>query len=289
MSKNIRIVSPAKSISSDLIMQASDFLTEAGHVVSVGQNAEGEYNYFSGTTTERLADFQEAIDDKKIDVILCARGGYGCIQIVDDLDFSSLKKFPKLILGFSDVTVFHLHCHSLGIKTAHTTMPLNFPENSKESLTSLTNIIEGKTNSYNITPHTLNVQGEANAEIIGGNLAIIQTLVGTDSDCDFNNKILFIEDVSEYVYTIDRMLWSLHKSGKLKGLKALIVGGMTDTKDTEVPFGKTVEQVILGHVADYGYPVCFSFPSGHVDDNRAIVFGKKSVLKVNRDIVSLEN
>ena len=289
MSKNIRIVSPAKSISAELIANAVQVLSAAGHHVSIGKYTEGVHHYFAGTIQERLVDFQNAIDDQHIDVILCARGGYGCIQIIDELDFSSLYDNPKQIIGFSDVTVFHLHCHQLGIPTIHATMPLNFPENTEASMNSLLNVMDQKRNKYELPANELNKIGIAKGEIIGGNLAIIQTLIGTNSDCDFTNKILFIEDVSEYVYTIDRMLWSLKKADKLKYLAGMIVGGMTGMKDTEVPFGKTINEVILSHVSEYHYPVCFDFPAGHIDDNCAIIFGKSSVLKVKKNIVVLEN
>jgi muramoyltetrapeptide carboxypeptidase len=289
MSKNIRIVSPAKAISADLIEAAVELLTEAGHHVSIGQHATGVFNYFSGTETERLSDFQTAINDDSVDVIFCARGGYGSIQILDKLDFTPFKKKAKLIIGFSDITVFHIHCHLLGFQTVHATMPLNFAENTESSLASLIQTILGKKNSYSIVPNVHNRAGVANAEIIGGNLAIIQTLIGTDSDCSFNGKILFIEDVSEYVYTIDRMLWSLNKSGKIKQLSGLIVGGMTGIKDTEVPYGKSIEEVVLDHVGHYDYPVCFDFPAGHIADNRAITFGKKSTFTVTAEAVQLIN
>lgn len=289
MSKNIRIVSPAKAISGDLIERAALYLEEKGHVVTVGEYAKGNNHYFSGTVAQRRADFQNAIDSPNIDIILCARGGYGCIQIVDDLDFTALKNHPKQIIGFSDVTVFHMHCNVLGLETIHATMPLNFSDNTDESLLSLTNAIENKTNSYRFAPHKLNILGSAKAEIIGGNLAIIQTLIGTDSDCNFKNKILFLEDVSEYVYTIDRMMWSLKKADKLKDLSGLIVGGMSNIKDTEVPFGKAVEDVILDHVSAYNYPVCFNFPAGHLDNNCALVFGRESEFTVAAAGVSLVN
>ncbi|MFK8036857.1 MAG: LD-carboxypeptidase [Crocinitomicaceae bacterium] len=289
MSKNIRIVSPAKAISADLIDNAVKLLSEAGHHVSVGQHATSQHHYFSGTVQERLVDFQNAIDDPSIDVILCARGGYGCIQIIDELDFSGLISLNKLIVGFSDITVFHIHCHHLGLPTVHATMPLNFAKNSEASINSLFKAIDHKANKYEMLPNKFNKIGTAKAEVIGGNLATIQTLVGTNSDFNFTDKILFIEDVSEYVYTIDRMLWNLKKAGKLKNLAGLIVGGMTGIKDTEVPFGNTVEELISQHVSEFDFPVCFDFPAGHIDDNRAITFGKLSVLKVKKNIAVLVN
>ncbi|MFK8045294.1 MAG: LD-carboxypeptidase [Crocinitomicaceae bacterium] len=289
MSKNIRIVSPAKAISINLIENAVKLLSDAGHQVSIGKYTNGNHNYFSGLQQERLVDFQNAIDDPSVDIILCARGGYGCIQIIDELDFSSLHGKEKIIVGFSDVTVFHMHCHALGLQTIHATMPLNFANNSEASIGSLLDAINWKRIKYELPPNNQNKIGIAKGEIIGGNLASIQTLIGTNSDCDFTDKILFIEDVGEYVYTIDRMFWGLKKAGKLKHLAGMIIGGMTNIKDTEVPFGKSLEEVVLSHVIDYNYPVCFGFPAGHIDDNRAIIFGKQSALRVKKSIVVLEN
>lgn len=289
MSKNIRIVSPAKAISTNLIYRAAELLTKKGHIVSIGEYASGQHHYFSGTKQERLADFQDAINDKTIDIILCARGGYGCIHIIDDLDFSPLKKYQKKIIGFSDITVFHIHCHTLNMETIHATMPLNFLDNTNESIQSLLNAIDGQSNSYSIDCSENNILGKAEAKIIGGNLAIIHSLIGTNSDCDFDGKILFIEDVGEYVYTMDRMLWALEKSNKLKFLAGLIIGGMTDIKDTKMPFGNSVEELILDRVSKYNYPVCFNFPAGHIADNHALSFGKKSSLEVTANRVTLKN
>ena len=289
MGKNIRIIAPAKAISKELIDAAIGKLTAMGHEVSIGKNCLGNFHYFSGTVAERISDFQAVIDDASIEIILCARGGYGCIQIVDELDFSPLKKYPKLIIGFSDVTVFHAHCQSLGLQTAHASMPLNFGSNTPESLASLQNIILGAQNQYTIKSHKLNVQGQVEGEIIGGNLAILHTLIGTNSDVDLSGKILFLEEVGEYVYTIDRMLWAFQKAGKLKDLKGLIVGSFSDTKDTEVPFGMTVNEVILSHFEKLNIPICFDFPGGHIEDNRAILFGKKSTLMIEANTVKLLN
>ncbi len=290
MSKIIRIVSPAKAISKDLIDYAQNLLESNGFSVEIGKNAIGQHHYFSGTDEERLNDFQAAIDDHSVDIILCARGGYGSIRIVDRISFSALKRYPKLIVGFSDITVFHLHVHQyLKLPTLHATMPLNFKNNSEESINSLIKALNEQSNFYKILSDKSNLQGKAKGQLIGGNLAIIYALIGTNSDINFAGKILFIEDVGEYIYAIDRMFWALEKSGKLSGLRGLIVGGMTSIKDTEVGFGQSVKDLILDRVSGYNYPVCFNFPAGHINDNRALVLGKESLLTVEKDNVTLLN
>lgn len=282
----VRIVSPAKVIEKEFIDDAIKFLKEHSFEVEVSDNCLGQNHYFSGTDKERKLDFQNAIDDSSIDVILCARGGYGCIRIVDDLDFTKFMNKPKLIVGFSDVTVFHNHIHSnLNIPTLHATMPLNFGSNSVKSLTSLVDVMNGNSICYELESHSSNKPGEVRAEVVGGNLAILYALIGTNSDINFDHKILFIEDVGEHIYAIDRMLWAFQKADKLKKLAGLIVGGLTSIKDTEIPFGKTIEAVVLERVDGLDIPVCFNFPAGHIDDNRAIILGKKAVLEVRQDRV----
>jgi muramoyltetrapeptide carboxypeptidase len=283
----IRIVSPAKAIEKTHIDFAKNYLESQGFLVEVSEGCLGNHHYFSGTDKERLVDFQVALDDNSVDVILCTRGGYGCLRIIDYLDFSNFVKSPKLIIGFSDVTVFHNHINAhFGLPTVHATMPLNFENNSIESLQSLVDVINGKGLNYELPTNVNNKMGSVKAEVVGGNLAIIYALIGTDSDINLDGKILFIEDVGEYIYTIDRMLLALKKSGKLKNLAGLIIGGMTNIKDTEVPFGKTLEEIILESVSQLNIPVCFDFKAGHIDDNRAIVLGKEAELTVAADKVT---
>lgn len=278
----IRIVSPAKSIEKEHVDSAIVFLESHNFKVDLSANCLGKHYYFSGSDEERRTDFQSALDDDTVDVILCARGGYGCIRIVDGLDFTKFRSNPKLIIGFSDVTVFHNHLHSnFNLPSVHATMPLNFSSNSSESLQSLVDVIEGNKIKYEIDANLNNKIGTVTAEVVGGNLAIIYALIGTNSDVDLDDKILFIEDVGEYIYAIDRMMWALQKSGKLNKLGGVIVGGLTNIKDTDISFGKTVERVILERVEHLSIPVCFDFPAGHINDNRAIILGKKATLSVS--------
>jgi muramoyltetrapeptide carboxypeptidase len=245
--KKIRIVSPAKQIEEKQVVFAKDFLEKHGFIVEISAHALGQYHYFSGTINERLSDFQEALDDPSVDFILCARGGYGCVQFIDLLD---------------------------------ATAPLNFSENTKEALDSLLNVLNNQPNEYRFQPHDLNVNGEISAPVVGGNLSILYSLLGTNSDFNYKGKILFIEEVGEAVYAIDRMFYALKKANKLKGLMGVIVGGLTNMKDSEVPFGKSAEEVIWSHIQPLGIPCCFSFPAGHIDDNRALILGANAQLSV---------
>jgi len=290
MSKNIRIVSPAKAIASEYIDHAITFLEHNSFEVQLGGHVLGQHHYFSGTDRERIHDFQAAIDDDTVDIILCARGGYGAIRIVDQIDYSALERKSKLVVGYSDITVFHHHINKhLNLPTIHATMPLNFKQNSKESLNSLMKAMKGEPNFYEIPGHESNLQGKGKGKLIGGNLAVIYALIGTNSDVNFTDKILFIEDVGEYIYSIDRMLWALDKAGKLSRLQGLIIGGMTNIKDTEIGFGQSVNDIILERVSAYGYPVSFNFPAGHLNDNRALVLGREALLTVKKESVTLLN
>ena len=286
--KNIKIVSPAKSIDLSIVEKAVKLLSDRGYKLSVSDKAIGTHNYFSATDKDRLDDFQQALDDPEVDVILCARGGYGSVRIIDRLDFTKFELRPKLILGYSDITVFHNRMNNMGYVSGHTTAPLNFTENTPEALESLYCLIEGKKNRYEISADPLNKKGQVNAPVVGGNLSIITSLVGTNDDINMEGKILFVEEVGEAIYAIDRMFYTLEKAGKLKGLAGLIIGGMSGLKDSAVPFGQTVEEVIAAHVERFGYPVCFNFPAGHIDDNRAILLNAVALLDVQDTKVIFE-
>jgi muramoyltetrapeptide carboxypeptidase len=283
----IGIVSTARKITLEELSPAIKLLENWGFEVVFGANLFEENNQFSGTIGQRTADLQSMIDNDAIKAILCARGGYGTVQIIDKIDFSSLKKTPKWIIGYSDVTVLHSHLNNLGIASLHATMPINFANNSNESLQSLKNSLFGKSNRIERKSHAFNRLGQVDAEIVGGNLSILYSLLGSNSDIDTEGKILFIEDLDEYLYHIDRMMMNLKRNGKLAKLKALIVGGMNGMNDNEIPFGKSIEEIILEHTKEYDYPICFGFPAGHINDNRCIKLGVKSVLKITANGVSL--
>lgn len=277
----IVLLTPAKSIDLSLILDAKEFWSKNGFKVHLSEFSMGQKNYFSGTINERLNDFQAAIDDVEIKAIVCNRGGYGCIQFLDKINWSNFIKKPKWIIGFSDVTVFHQHLQKLNYCSIHATMPLNYKSNTKEALNSLLLSVKGKMPNYQIKSNQFNICGTAIGKLIGGNLSIIYSLIGTNSQPEYENCILFIEDLSEQLYHIDRMFYSLSKSNILPKIKGLIVGGMTDLKDTEIPYGKTIKEIIIEHLFSYNIPVIFDFPAGHIDDNRALVFGKTIKIEVD--------
>jgi len=283
----IALVAPAKAIEQEFVLFAKQKMEAYGYNVLIGENALGRSNYFSGTVTERLFDFQEALDNPEVKAIICVRGGYGCIQLVDLINWSSILRQPKWVVGFSDVTVFHQRLQRLGLKSIHGTMPLNFKENSEESFSTLINALDQKTYAISCNTHPKNKFGKASGLIVGGNLSILYGLLGTDDQIDYTDKILLIEDLSEQLYVLDRMLYAFKKAGVLNKINALIVGGMTNMTDTTPPIGETVEEIILKHFQYSKTPVCFNFPVGHQNDNRAIRFGSQGELFVSENTVKL--
>ena len=286
----IVIISTARKISLEEIQPAMTEITSWGLQVVLGAHLFEEDNQFSGTVVQRGADLQTALDDKNIKAILCARGGYGTVQLIDELDFTAFCKSPKWLIGYSDVTVLHNHINqNFNIQTMHATMPINFKTNTKESLNSLKMALFGDEIQYHFSPHKMNRIGNAKGIIVGGNLSIIYSLTGTNSQLDTKGKILFIEDLDEYLYHVDRMMQNLKRAGMLADLAGLIVGGLSDMNDNAIPFGRTAKQIILDNVKEYNYPVCFDFPAGHVDDNRALAFGREVELEVGEECVLKTN
>jgi len=283
---NIGIIATARKISQAEIKPAIDKFSEWGLNVVFGKNIFSESNQYAGTDEQRLSDLQQMLDDDSIKAIIIARGGYGTVRIIDKIDFSKFIKNPKWIIGYSDITVFHSHIHqNIGVETLHATMPLNFPVDGKDnnSLLSLKKALFGEKINYEIETNSLNKKGEATGILTGGNLSLLYALASTPSDIDTSGKILFIEDLDEYLYHIDRMMMQLKRSDKLKDLAGLIVGGMSEMKDNTIPFGKTAYEIISEAVSEYYYPVCFGFPAGHIEDNRALILGRNILLDVNNE------
>ena len=288
--RTIGILAPARKVSPAEMAPGIALMESWGLKVKLSKNLYGDYHQFSGTDAERAADFQEMMNDPEVDAIISARGGYGCVRIVDQLDFSVLKKHPKWIIGFSDMTVFHSHLHRHhGIATLHAPMVYSMGEDrtSAGALENMRKILTGEELRYSVESTNYNRKGNAEAVLVGGNLSLLYALAGSASDLDTNGKILFIEDLDEYLYHIDRMMMQLKRSGKLAGLKGLIVGGMSDMKDNTVPFGKTAEAIIAEAVAEYDFPVCMNFPSGHIHNNHPLRLGAKVKLEVG-DTVTLQ-
>lgn len=283
----VGICAPAKAIDQELVDHAATFLSENGFNVKITPHCSGRHNYFSGTIEERLSDFQVLLDDPEVKAIWCARGGYGTVQILDLINWASFIRDPKWILGFSDITFLHGKLNRIGYPSIHCTMPLNVPTNSEEAKETLLKSLQGEPFSITCGPTAFNRRGSAKTCVVGGNLSILQAIVGTDDQPDFEGKILFIEDLSEHLYAIDRILHTLRKAGVFDGIKGLIVGGMTEMKDTDPGFGMGMEQLILEHFPYRKIPIAFDFPAGHIDDNRAIVFERPASFEVNESGVIL--
>ena len=276
----VAIVSTARKISLEQIQPAIDLLKNWGLKVIIGETIGFEENQFAGSDSQRVIDFQQMLDDKNIKAIWCARGGYGTVRIVDALDFTEFKKHPKWIAGYSDITVLHNHIHNFEIETLHATMPLDVFKSTEDCLISLKNSLFGKGITYEINSSEENKIGNSSGVLIGGNLSILYSLLGSKSSINTDGKILFIEDLDEYLYHIDRMFINLKRNGYFTNLKGLIVGGMTDMHDNSIPFGKNAKEIILDVVSTYNFPVVFDFPAGHLKDNRSLIFGRKVNLEV---------
>ena len=284
----IGIISTARKIRKEELESAIMVFKNWGLEVVFGKYLFSEYNQFAGSDSQRAYDLQSMILDTSVKAIMCARGGYGTVRIIDQVDFSPLLLKPKWIIGYSDVTVLHSHLANFGIASMHATMPINFSLNTAKSIDSLYEVLFSQSNKIICDPHELNVTGTVQAEIMGGNLSILCSLLGSISDIKTKGKILFIEDLDEYLYHIDRMIMTLKRAGKLSEIKALIVGSMHDMNDNEIPFGRTAYQIISDYTKEYSYPKCFNFPSGHLNDNRSIIFGKKSVVEIGIKNVILQ-
>jgi len=284
----IAVICPASYISADLT-EAYAVLKNWGLEPIIYPSVTAQYNQFAGRDELRAQDFQEALDNPEIKAIIAGRGGYGCVRIIDKIDFTSFQNNPKWIIGFSDVTAIHSHIQNqFQIPTIHGQMVKSFLDASKESMETLYNALFGENIdiSYTYTEYP-NRSGTAQGIFTGGNLALLHSVLASNSDVNYDGKILFIEDVGESHYNIDRMLWTLKRAGKLDKLQALIVGGFTDLKDSEPSFGQRYEDIIMDKVQDFDYPIAFGFPAGHIEDNRALLLGKVVVLTINENHINL--
>jgi muramoyltetrapeptide carboxypeptidase len=279
----VGITCPSGYVAASRVAHAITVLQQWGYRVQVGKTVGNEHHYFAGTDADRLADLQAMLDDPSIDAILMGRGGYGMSRIIDQLDFTAFLQRPKWVCGFSDITVLHSHLHAqYGIATLHSPMCGAFkPETeTADYILSLQKALCGHALQYPTMPHPLNRTGQAQGVLTGGNLAILAHLTGSQSEVDTTGKILFIEDISEYLYAADRLLMNLKRAGKLHGLAALVVGSFTDMQDTERPFGQTIEEIVADKVREYNYPVCFGLQAGHQEVNFTLTLGAVHHLQV---------
>ncbi|HXB12037.1 MAG TPA: LD-carboxypeptidase [Bacteroidia bacterium] len=280
----VSIVAPARKISEEELLPSIKTLESWGLKVKLGKHIYASSHQFAGKDELRQQDFQTMLDDNEVRAIFSARGGYGALRIIDNLDLALFKKHPKWIVGYSDVTVFHSHIHThTGIETLHATMPINFGKDA-ESLELLRKALFGEPLNYSLPSHSLNRNGESSGVLVGGNLSLLYALASTPSDIDTGGKILFLEDLDEYLYHIDRMMMQLKRGGKLAKLKGLIIGSFSEMKDNTVPFGKTAEEIILDAVKEYDFPVCFNFPAGHSNKNYPLFIGITASLSVKQEV-----
>ena len=287
----IALVAPARKISREEIASAIKWMAEKGFEAVYDDRLFAEYHQLAGDDDFRASVLQDYLDRDDIDAILCARGGYGTIRIIDKLDFTKFKKHPKWIVGYSDVTVLHAKMQQLGYQSIHGTMAINFANNTKEALDSLYEALTNPSFRTNIERSEMAVEKSSineslllkrisplpsvgrNDVVVGGNLSVLYSMLGSDLFPETDGKILFIEDLDEYLYHIDRMMMALKRAGKLANLKALLVGAFTDMHDNTIPFGMTAKEIIFEKVKEYGYPVIWDYSAGHIDNNLALILG----------------
>jgi muramoyltetrapeptide carboxypeptidase len=282
----IAITCPAKKLPNPMT-DAVALLRSWGLEVVLGETIEASYHQFAGDDELRARDLQRFIDDDSIKAIIAARGGYGTVRIIDHVDFSHFAANPKWLVGFSDITVLHAHLFAnYNAQTIHGQMPVNIPDASKYSLETVRKALFGENFGYSFNSHHLNRSGESSGTLMGGNLSLLVAVLGSASDYSYDSGILFIEDVGEYLYSIDRMIRTLDRAGKLKNLAGLMVGGFTESKDNDIPFGQTVPEIVMEVVKKYNYPVCFDFPAGHIPDNQSLILGRILNLSVKGEQVT---
>jgi len=284
----VAIVCTARKLTFDEVSPAVNLLKNWKLNVRLGKTIGLDNFQLGGSDQERMEDFQTMLDDPTIQAIWCARGGYGTVRIIDQIDFSSFLKNPKWIIGFSDITVLHSQIHNLNTASIHSIMPFSVEKSTKEAIKSLKSVLFGTSVSYKTPSTPYNKNGKTKGVLVGGNLSILYSLLGSKSSIDTKNKILFLEDLDEYLYHIDRMMVNIKRNGYFDKIKGIIVGGMTDIHDNQVPFGRNVYEIILDTTQEFNIPICFDFPAGHLSDNRALIFGKKIHFEVNNDFVEID-
>jgi len=276
----IGLVAPARKISEQELAKAIEIIKNRGYRVLKSPNLFASENQFAGSDAVRASDMQQMLENPEVKAIFAVRGGYGSVRMVDKIDFRPLIRHPKWLAGYSDFTVIHNHLIHLGLQSLHATMPLNFAGNTPEALDSLFDTLEGEKPHYAWKRKPLNRKGNANGILAGGNLSVLYSLLGSPSFPDTHGKVLFLEDLDEYLYHIDRMMMALKRAGILENLAGLVVGGLTDMHDNAIPFGKTAKEILHESVESFNFPVAFDFPAGHQPDNRALIMGAEVQLEV---------
>ena len=283
----VAIVAPSGVLKnySGYILKAKELLKSWELEVVIGENVFNDNGHFAGTDNQRSADFQLALDDKAIKAIWCARGGYGAMRVIDNLNFEKYKENPKWIIGYSDITAIHNDLHNNKSESIHGIMCKSLEKidvDNNESISLLKKTLFGEKLSYTIEGNNYNIEGNSNGQLIGGNLTLLHCLLGSESSIDTDGKILFIEDLGEYLYHIDRMLISLKRAGYFDNCKGLIVGDFTDMRKNTTPFGRNLKELILDIVREYDFPVSFGFPAGHGEKNYPMILGREINLEVSK-------
>lgn len=284
----IALVATARKATDGSLKAAIDLAHSWGLEVVVGSSIGLDYNQLAGTDEQRAADFQDQLDNPKIKAIWCVKGGYGTVRMVDLLDFTQFKAQPKWIVGFSDITVLHNHLNTMGYKSIHGVMPITVARATPPAIESLHASLFGQALSYTIATDKMNRQGHSTGQLVGGNLSILYSLLGSQSAIDCKDKILFIEDLDEYLYHIDRMMMNLKRNGCLESVKGIIVGSMTQMKDNDIPWGKDAVAIIEDVTKNYNIPVIYNFPAGHIRDNRALILGSTITMDVTATSSTVE-
>jgi muramoyltetrapeptide carboxypeptidase len=282
----ILLIATARKVSAGEMLPAITALQSWGLKVECGRHLYDQENQFAGSDVNRASDLQWALDHPQAKAIIIARGGYGTLRILDHVNLRKFREFPKWLIGYSDVTMLHGELFNAGFASLHATMPINFGKH-EGATDSLRKALFGEKITYPIVAHPLNVAGTARGQVVGGNLSILCAIRGSSSEVDKKGRILFIEDLDEYLYHIDRLILQMKRAGQLKNLAALVVGGLNDMRDNPIPFGHTPEEIVLAAVKEYGYPVCFNFPCGHIAENYALYHGKPATLVVSSSGCSL--
>lgn len=277
----VGILATARKIDLVNLQPAIKLLESWGLHVVIGKTIGKSDNQLAGADWQRATDFQEMIDDPKIKAVWAAKGGYGTVRIIDRINFTAFKKKPKWIIGFSDVTVLHSHINNMNIETLHSIVAISAKTASPQAIESLRKALFGEPLEYKLAAHPYNKNGKTKGEIIGGNLSVLYSILGSKSEVDTKGKILFIEDLDEYLYHIDRMMMNLKRNGYFDEIKALVIGGMTQMNDNDIPWGKDALAIIQDVLKDYNFPIIYNFPAGHSKDNRAMIFGQTVSIEVN--------
>ncbi len=278
----VAIVATARKNIDDNLKPAISLLKSWGLEVKIGSTIGLDLNQLAGTDEQRAQDFQTMMDDTDVKAIWCVRGGYGTVRIIDLLDFTKFKQNPKWIVGFSDVTVLHSQLTTMGFASLHATMPVSVLRATEAAKETLRQSLFGEKLDYTIAIDAMNKSGKATGILVGGNLSILYSLFGSPSAIDCTDKILFIEDLDEYLYHVDRMLMNMKRNGCLKSIKGIVVGSMTKMKDNDIPWGKNALEIVQDITKNYNIPIIYNFPAGHIQDNRALIIGSNVTIEVNK-------